>query len=311
MRVLVTGANGFVGRHAVADLLRAGHRVVAMVGPGPVTGLDGIDAAVPADLLDPAALDALVAEHTPDACLHLAGIAFPPIGWKDPQLVFKVNVLGTIHLLEAFRARRPDARFLTISSSQVYGQKPRPAPICEDDPPDPENLYALSKWTADGTSLLYARRYGMPIMTARPCNHIGIGQAEDFVVTAFARQLIAIRNGKQEPVMHVGNLASEREFTDVRDTARAYRLLLEAGHPGLPYNVASANLTTIQALFDRLCAITGVTPTVEIDPARFRPTDSQPLLDCSRILAHTGWKPELPIETTLRDVVEDLANRTP
>jgi len=309
MRILVTGASGFVGRHAVRDLIRAGHDIIGMVGPGQPTHLEGVSTVVEADLLQPQDLANIIQKHQPDACLHLAGIAFVPVGWTHPQDVFRVNVIGTINLLESFREFQPKARILVITSSQVYGQQSRDHLITEDDAPAPDSIYALSKWTADGTSLLYARRYGMNIMTARPCNHIGPGQSEDFVVTSFARQLIEISSGKRPNVMKVGNLASLREFTDVRDTARAYRLLLEKGTAGLAYNVSSGKLTTIQALFDLLCEVSGVNPEVQIDPKRFRPTDTQPLLDSTRIFNDVGWKPEIPIETTISDVLADLRTR--
>jgi len=309
MRILITGASGFVGRHAVRDLVRAGHEIIGMVGPGQPSNLEGVSAIMEADLLEPQSLAAIVKTHQPEACLHLAGIAFVPVGWTHPQDVFRVNVIGTINLLEAFREIQPKARILVITSSQVYGQQPRDHLITEDDAPAPDSIYALSKWTADGTSLLYARRYGMNIMTARPCNHIGPGQSEDFVVTSFARQLIEISTGTRSNAMKVGNLASLREFTDVRDTARAYRLLLEKGKSGLAYNVSSGKLTTIQALFDLLCEISGVNPEVQIDPGRFRATDTQPLLDSTRIFNDVGWKPEIPIETTISDVLADLRTR--
>jgi len=309
MRVLVTGAAGFVGGHSINELKKAGHDIVAMIAPDqPPHSLPPESSAI-CDLLDAQGLGKIVSRFKPDACLHLAGIAFVPAGWSNPQEVFRVNVIGTVNLLEAFRMHQPGARFLAITSSQIYGQQPRDHLITEDDAPAPDNLYALSKWSADGTALLYARRYGMHIMTARPCNHIGPGQSEHFVVAAFARQLIEIARGNQPNTMKVGNLKSEREFTDVRDTARAYRLLLEKGRAGTAYNVASGRLITIQALFDKLCDAAGVTPKVEIDPERYRPTDTQPLLDISRILNDTGWKPEIPIETTLRDVVQDIAAR--
>jgi len=309
MRVLVTGASGFVGRHAVRECISHGHSAIAMIAPGQPADIPGVEATESADLSDTAALASLIERHHPDACLHLAGIAFVPVGWSRPQDTFRVNTIGTINLLEAFRAYHPACRVLAVTSSQIYGQQPRGHLIREDDPPAPDSIYAVSKWAQDDTARLYARRYHLPVMTARPCNHIGPGQSEDFVVTAFARQLIEISTGARPPVMQVGNLASEREFTDVRDTVRAYRLLLEKGTPGQAYNVASSRLTTIQALFDQLCLIAGVHPRIEVDPARYRPTDTQPLLDCSRILGETGWKPEIPVETTLRDVIADLRTR--
>lgn len=309
MRILVTGASGFVGRHAVRDFIGAGHSVVAMIGPGQPADLPDVETCVEADLLDTNRLAGIVRDYRPDACLHLAGIAFVPVGWSHPQDVFRVNVIGTINLLEAFRTHHPAGRVLVVTSSQVYGQQPRDHLIAEEDAPAPESVYALSKLTSDGMAILYARRYAMKIMTARPCNHIGPGQSADFVVTSFARQLVEIARGNQPAVMKVGNLASLREFTDVRDTVRAYRLLLEKGVAGRAYNVASGKLTTIQALFDKLCEIAGVQPRVEIDPTRFRPTDTQPLLSCDRIFEDTGWKPEIPIETSLRDVLDEIRNR--
>ena len=309
MRVMVTGAAGFVGGHAMTDLRKAGHSVMATVMPGQPTTLPGSDITEAVDLLDEAGLAGFVARHQPDACMHLAGMAFVPAAWEHPQTAFQVNVIGTINLLEAFRKHAPAARVLAITSAQVYGHQVRSAPIRESDPPALESLYGLTKWSADVATLMYAQRYGMHTMTARPCNHIGPGQSESFVVSAFARQLIAIAAGQQPNLMQVGNLASEREFTDVRDTVRAYRLILEKGHPGLAYNVATGKMTTIQSLFDQLCAIVGVKPELTIDPKLFRPTDSQPLIDTSRIFDHTGWKPEIDIATTLRDVVEDFRHR--
>ncbi|HMP89220.1 MAG TPA: GDP-mannose 4,6-dehydratase [Kiritimatiellia bacterium] len=309
MRVLVTGAAGFVGKHAVHDLLNAGHDVIAMVEPGHEAGSPHPKATTACNLLDQIGMQEMVKKHRPDACLHLAGIAFVPMGWTHPQDVFNVNVTGTVNLLEAFRHHHASARVLIVSSSQIYGQQPRDHVITESDNPAPDNLYALSKWTADGIALLYARQYGMPIMTARPCNHIGPGQSENFVVSAFARQLVKISHGMQENRMRVGNLASQREFTDVRDTARAYRLLLEKGLGGRAYNVTSGRLFTIQELFDLLCDVTGVTPEVEVDPALYRPTDIQPVLDITRIFLETGWRPEIPIRQTLGDVVHDISVR--
>jgi GDP-4-dehydro-6-deoxy-D-mannose reductase len=309
MRVLVTGAAGFVGSHAMAELRKAGHSAIATVLPGQSTNLSGSDLTEAIDLLDEPGMTGFIARHQPDACIHLAGIAFVPAAWEHPQTAFQVNVIGTINLLEAFRKNAPKAKVLCVTSSQVYGHQLRTAPIRESDPPLLESLYALTKWSADVATLMYAQRYGMHTMTARPCNHIGPGQSENFVVSAFARQLIGIAAGRQPNVMQVGNLASEREFTDVRDTVRAYRLLLEKGHAGQAYNVATGKMTTIQALFDQLCTIVGVKPELTIDPKLYRPTDSQPLIDTSQIFTHTGWKPEIEMAATLRDVVDDFRRR--
>jgi GDP-4-dehydro-6-deoxy-D-mannose reductase len=195
---------------------------------------------------------------------------------------------------------------LIVTSSEVYGRRPRPAPIREGDAMYPDNPYAVSKMAADYHALLYARRYGMPIMTARPDNHTGSGQSDQFVTTSFASQLAAMARGQQEPVLHVGNLKSRRNFTDVRDTVAAYRLILEQGHPGEAYNIAAKEAVTIQSVLDGLCDIAKIQPTIEIDPKRYRPEDATPDLDTTRLRA-LGWEPRIPLSQTLTDIYNEAA----
>lgn len=307
MQVLVTGAAGFVGGHAIPELTGAGHEVVAMVMPGQSLDLPGCSAVEAAELGDAEGLVELVKRHQPGACLHLAGMAFVPTAWQQPQEAIRVNVIGTLNLLEAFRVHAPQAKFLTVTSAQLYGHAVRDHAITEDEPAIADSIYSVSKWASDNCTLLYAKRYGMTAMTARPCNHIGPGQSESFVVSSFARQMIDIAKGQRAPLMKVGNLESEREFTDVRDVARAYRLLLEKGQSGLAYNISSGRLMKIQRVFDLLRDLTGAIPQVEIDPDLYRPTDTQPVIDTSRIREHTGWEPEIKIEQTLKDILARMA----
>jgi GDP-4-dehydro-6-deoxy-D-mannose reductase len=255
------------------------------------------------DIGDEKALAEAVGHIRPDGCVHLAGIAFVPKGWTHPNLVQSVNVIGTVNLLEAFRKAAPKARVLVVSTSQVYGNQPRGAPMDEDAPLAPESPYAVSKMAADLMTLLYARRYGMHTMTARPSNHIGPGQSSDFVVPAFAAQVAAIAAGRSEPLMRVGNLESEREFTDVRDVAFAYRLLVEKGRGGFAYNIATDRFVKIGYILDTLCTFAGVKPKLETDPKLFRPTDAPPHLSTRRLIADTGWEPRVTLEQTLQDVL--------
>jgi len=308
MRVLVTGAQGFVGRHMVPELARAGHTPLCLVRPGNPDA-DG-QTVFECDIRDPQQLQSQVAQLNPDGCVHLAGIAFVPLGWTEPEQVFLVNLLGTLHLLEACRTAAPGARVLIVTSSEVYGRSPSPQPLSEEAPLEPSNLYGVSKVGADLSALLYARRHGLHIMTARPHNHIGPGQSSQFVTYAFAEQIARIARGASENVIRVGNIDCRRDFTDVRDVARAYRLLLERGRAGEAYNVASGQVTRVRRILDELCALAEVSPKIEVEERRFRPSDDPPQLDVTKLRSHVDWAPQIPLGQTLRDVYADVLHRT-
>lgn len=302
MRVLVTGSRGFVGRHVVRALEAAGHEVVGLVRSPSQQGSTEHSA----DITDRQAVARVVAEVRPQGCVHLAGIAFVPLGWLEPQKVFEVNVIGALNLLEALRVHAPNCRAVMVSSALIYGAERPDEPRDENSPIQPNSLYAVSKAAADFNARLYARQYGMAVMTARPCNHTGPGQSEDFVVPSFARQLIDIAKGRHPPRMRVGNLDSEREFLDVRDVARAYRLILERGRPGEAYNVAGVPAVPVRAILEKLCALAGVRPELEIDPSRYRPTDRQPPVLAEKLRKETGWCPVYTLDDTLRDLYASL-----
>lgn len=307
MRVLVTGAGGFAGRHTAVELKSAGHQVLALDLPGvPPPPADDTAAG---DVTDQSFLEELVARWQPDGCIHLAGLAFVPAGWDDPERAFAINLMGTLRLLEAFRKRHPVARLLIVTSAEIYGACAEP--VTEDSPPAPQNVYAVSKLAADFTARLYAARHRMPVVVARPGNHIGPGQSPRFVAMSFAYQLVDIERRRLEPVLRVGNLESERGFVDVRDVARAYRLLLEQGRPGEAYNIGSPIPVRIADLLDQLLRLTGVRPTLVTDPARYRPADRSGVLDCRKIRNEVGWEPRIPLADTLRDILEDARRAAP
>lgn len=305
MRVLVTGAFGFVGRYLIAELRQHGHDIFAYdVGPVP-PDLRDVEAAS-GDVRDAASLRNAIRRAAPDACVHLAALAFVPAGAEDPQAMIDVNILGTIRLLESFRREAPKARVLVVSTAQVYGRIPRPAPLREEDPLAPDSIYAISKAAADDVARLYARQYGMDILVARPYNHIGPGQSPLYVVSSFARQVRAIAAGAPNEIK-VGNLDSRRDFTDVRDVARAYRLLLERGRTGEAYNLGSGTQVRIGDILDRLCAQAGVRPRITRDPALYRPDHESPPLDIRKVRDATGWIPGIPLDQTLRDILASPA----
>lgn len=301
MRVLVTGASGFVGKHVMRELASSGHEGIGLdIGEAPA-GLPAIRY-LRGNITDAAFLADAVKELEPDACIHLAGLAF--VGGGDVPRVMDINLMGSVAILEAFRLHRPRARILFVSSAQVYGMKSRSGPIREDAPLKPDSFYAIAKMAADKTTLLYSAQYGMDVMVARPHNHIGPGQSPQFAVPAFARQINAIRRGAP-PRIRVGNLENRRDFSDVRDIAVAYRLLLERGHTGLAYNVASGGEIRIGDILETLCTIAGVHPEIVRDESLYRASDDNPLLDTSRLRVHTNWNPAIPLEQTLKDILAE------
>lgn len=304
MHVLLTGGTGFVGGHAIRELRAHGHTVSLLTQPG-FPGPEDVPARE-ADIRDRGAIEAVFRELAPEACLHLAGISFVPHGWEKPVETIEVNLNGTLNLLEAIRHAAPATRLVAVTSALLYGAAPRTAPIRESDPPLPDSVYAVSKLAADLTVLLYHQHYQLPVMTARPCNHIGPGQSPNFAVPSFARQLLDIRAGRCEPRMRVGNLDSTREFLDVRDVVAAYRLLLEIGRPGEAYNISAGRSVAIRTLLDELCRLTGIRPEIDIDPTRFRPTDHQPVLSSEKCREHVGWSPVHDLADTLQAVIDEL-----
>jgi len=299
MRVLVTGACGFVGKHVLTELASTGYEVIGMDIGTPPAGLSP-DHFIPANITDAAFMIQAIANLAPDACIHLAGLAFA--GGGNPQTILNINLVGATNVLEAFKLAHSKARILFVSSAHVYGMKTRSTPIKEDDPLNPDTFYSIAKMAADRIFLLYAEQFGLDVMVARPQNHIGPGQSPQFAISSFARQAKAISKGAY-PVIKVGNLDNRRDLTDVRDIAKAYRLLLERGQTGKPYNIASGREVRIGDVLDSLCTLAGIRPQIVRDEALYRPLDHNPILDTTRLRQDTGWEPTFPLEQTLTDIL--------
>lgn len=289
MRVLITGVGGFVGWHLAGRLARAGHRVWgSYLRQAPE--LEGVEL-LDVDVLDRSAVDHAMATAQPDAVVHLAGLSHVGASWKDLAAYFQVNVLGAENVLDAARERR----VLVASSAEVYGTVPEDRqPIGEATPLAPASPYAMSKAALERVALPRGA------VVVRSFNTIGPGQAADFALPAFARQLAAILRGRQEPVLRVGNLAARRDFVAVDDVAAAYELLLDRGAAGEVYNLGSGRALSIEEALHRLIVVSGVKARIEIDPERFRPADA-PLLqaDAGRLRA-LGWAPRIDVEEALR-----------
>ncbi|MBB82539.1 MAG: hypothetical protein CL931_01850 [Deltaproteobacteria bacterium] len=297
MRVFVTGAGGFVGRRLRPRLEAGGHTVI------------GADREV--DVTDPASLGAALERAAPDAILHLAAMSDVARSWKEPALCYRLNFLGTRSLLRCAAERSPEARILLIGSADQYspvaGGAAAPTPFDEATPLRPRSPYARTKAAAEALGDAAARE-GRDVVRVRAFNHTGAGQADAFVVSSFARQVAAIRAGRQAPVMRVGNLESVRDFLHVEDVLDAYIALLDPAVPADVYNVAGGVATTIQTLLDQLVALADVSPRVETDPDRFRPTDWL-VGDASKLRKATGWQPRIPLDAILRELYDDWLER--
>jgi GDP-4-dehydro-6-deoxy-D-mannose reductase len=293
VRALITGAAGFVGRHLTTHLESLGDEVA------------GVDRHDGPDLLDADGWAALVHRIRPDAVYHLAGQSDVGGSWSTPRDTFRINAEGTLAVLQACISAGVD-RVLAVSSADVYGRVTlAELPLTEDNPLRPVSPYAASKIAADYLALQAHLGYGLAVMRVRAFNHLGPGQTNRFVAPALAERIALneIEGGEEVPV---GNLTPRRDFTDVRDVVRAYRLLVEHGEPGEAYNVCSGHDIAISDLADRLVAKADTPMRLEGDPSLQRPVDVPVLRgDYSRLHKATGWEPAIDLDQTLSDLLEE------
>lgn len=300
-RLFVTGQSGFVG--LAFERMRA-HIAAAH-------GWELISAGSPYDLLEPAALDLVIQQARPDAVIHLAGQTFIPEAFRDPAHTLDVNLKGTLHLLQALQRNSFNGTFLYVSSGDVYGKvDPDSLPISEQMPVRPQNPYAVSKAAAELLCYQWSCNQPWRILVARPFNHIGPGQRDDFVVSSVARQLARIRQGLQEPRIQVGDVDVSRDFLDVEDVISAYLALLENGLNGETYNVCSGKEYLIRDLISSMLYLTEIDAQIEQDPTRLRPSDLRRVKGCNqKITQATAWRPGIPMQQTLLNVLSNWESR--
>jgi GDP-4-dehydro-6-deoxy-D-mannose reductase len=313
MRVLITGATGFAGRHLARLCASRGAHVVGL-GRRPQEGAATADlhAYLAADLGSASEARAALRAAAPDAVFHLAAEASVASSWKSPEATIRANLGSTLNVLDAVRDLPPGIRVLVACSGEEYGNHDR-LPLTEEHNLRPQNPYAVSKAACDLAAGFYADAYGMHVVRMRAFNHAGPGQSDAYVISKFARQIAeAGATGRPgEPVEIVtGNLHVRRDFTDVRDVVRAYWLALERAEPGV-YNVCSGRSTEISEILAGLARHAGVELEQTTDPALLREHEVAEIRGShEKLTAATGWEPEIPLERTLADTVEWWRERT-
>jgi GDP-4-dehydro-6-deoxy-D-mannose reductase len=307
-RVFITGATGFAGRHLMAALPPLENTVYGTSYPQPPRPEE--KNVFPLDLRSERDLYDAVRQVGPQWVFHLAAVSNVGYSWAHEKETLETNVLGTFHLFQALRKFAPEARVLFVSSSDIYGFSPgvaasEPAVFSEDDTFHLASPYALSKYEGELMAGFYSRFGGLDIVIVRPFPHTGPGQSPDFVCSDWARQVIRIERGTQDPVIRVGNLEVQRDFTDVRDTVRAYILLLQKGKKGEAYNVCRGRGTALREILEILLSFSSRAVRVEKDPERQRKVDIPSLVGANRkIREEMGWEPQVPLQKTLADLVD-------
>ena len=304
---LITGIAGFCGSYLAELLIEQGWRVAGLdvaADAGQRLGRLGLAVELhQSDLGDAEALAAIIAAVRPDQVYHLAALTNPAAPYRA---LYEANVYGTIHLLQALAEAAPRARLLIAGSSAQYGPtQPHENPIGEAQEFRPITQYAVTKATQDLLGNMAAAA-GQPVIRTRSFNIIGPRQGPQFVSAAFARQIAEIEQGRRPPVIEVGNLAAVRDFIDVRDVARAYALALAAGRPGQVYNVCSGSGRSVQSLLDGLLALS-TAPSIEVRTVaeRLQPADVPAQVGSyARLAADTGWRPLIPWEQALSDLLD-------
>lgn len=314
-KVLITGITGFAGSHLAELLLERRFEVCGTTRPRSKTeNIDHIKDKLnlwDADLLDSHSLYSVVVKVKPDFIFHLAAQSFVPTSWASPANTLETNVIGTVHLFEAVRRAGIDPVMQIACSSEEYGLvHPDESPVKETNPLRPRSPYGVSKVAMDYLGYQYNQSYQMKIVRTRAFNHTGPRRGDVFVCSNFAKQIVLIEKGKQSPTILVGNLSTQRDFTDVRDTVKAYLLAVQKCTPGEVYNISSGKAWEIKKVLKILLSFAKVKVKVKKDPKRMRPSDVPILLgDSAKFRKKTGWRPTIPFEKTLEDLLNYWRDR--
>lgn len=298
--VLIFGAAGFVGKYLADEFTNNGYGVYGSDKLN-AESLPGFVEYSVADILDAEEVCKVVARFRPNYVVNLAAISSVGLSWEMPQLTLEVNVRGALNILEAARKTESKPKVMFIGSSEEYA--PSDSPINEEMPLNANNPYGISKMAQERFAEIYRERYGMKIYCVRPFNHTGIGQNDAFVLPSFCKQVAEIQKKGTSGIIKVGNLDVFRDFSDVRDIVRAYRLIIESDDCTKTYNVGSGVAYSLEELLNYILSLSSQEVNVEIDKSRFRPIDNKVICcDNSLIFKELGWKPIYSIKDTLKNI---------
>lgn len=305
--ILITGVNGFVGQHLAKELAGNGYGAIGIGGPqGAAEPSRYLSSYSVVDLSDGEAVKGIDFASV-DGVIHLAGLAAVGPSFDDPMLYVNTNIGIEVNLFEAALKQGAKPRFVIISSGALYDAT-SPLPLTETSPVLPSSPYAVSKLGQEQMAQYYTGR-GFECVIARPFNHIGPGQGPGFIVPDFAEQLIKVEKGEADKIT-VGNIEAQRDYTDVRDIARAYRLLFESGKSGEVYNICSGTARSGQEILDALQKASGVSAVIEQDTAKMRPADNPVIYGThDKLTTDTGWQPSISFEQTITDAIADWRSR--
>lgn len=314
MRALITGITGFVGSHLAEHLLANGDEVYGTTRWR--SSLDNINniknsiKLVETDIRDSYSVEKAIRTVEPDVIFHLAAQSFVHTSFHAPQETLFTNIIGAVNLLEAVRTSKIDPVIQIAGSSEEYGLvKPEETPIKETNQLRPLSPYGVSKVAEDMLAYQYHKSYGVKTVITRAFNHEGPRRGDVFSTSNFAKQIAEIEKGLKEPIICVGNLNTFRDFTDVRDVVRAYALAVEKCEYGEAYNICSGKAWKIGDMLNLLLSMSSKKISVVQDQSRMRPSDVHLLLgDFSKFHAKTGWKPQIPFEQTMRDLLDYWRN---
>lgn len=306
MRILVTGANGFVGKHLIQALCRRRHQVFA-AGVHESHAVSPEIATLHFDIVNYLDVKKCMQQVNPDGVIHLAAQSMVKASWEDPTNTVNINILGTVNIVRAVKEVVPNARVLTIGTSEEYGLTGKKGiPLTEDDKCLPQNPYAISKLAAGQFALQIAQKDQLNVIHVRPFNHFGPGQRTGFVVSDFASQIVQIERNLIPPIIRVGDLTAQRDFTDVRDIVEAYIALMENIEVcnGI-YNICSGTAHSIEAILDQLLGYAATPITIDVDQSLFRPVEV-PLFvgSAQKIQDVVGWRPKRDFRASILETLQ-------